>query len=67
MVHACQFVLAPPPSSSTTNQTMSQMNPGAAIPPPTSPTVAGTDVFYIIIALSVLVRVIVSPPNQRQK
>jgi hypothetical protein len=46
---------------------MSQMNPGAAIPPPTPPTVAGTDVFYIIIALSVLVRVIVSPPDQRQK
>ena len=29
MVHACQFVLAPPPSSSTASQTMNQMNPGA--------------------------------------
>jgi hypothetical protein len=28
---------------------------------------AGNDMFYIIIALSVLIRVIVSPPDPRQK
>ncbi|KAM3101098.1 hypothetical protein ACKFKF_09800 [Phormidesmis sp. 146-12] len=67
MVFNCQFTLSSPASSSTASQTISQTSPSAAIAPPTPPVFSGNDMFYIIIALSVLIRVIVNPPDQRQK
>jgi hypothetical protein len=67
MVHAYQFNVSSPQSPLTTNQTRSQTNPGVFIAPPLPPIFSGTDVFYIILALSVLVRVIVSLPDKLQK
>lgn len=67
MVYNYQSALSSPPSSSAASQTMSQTSLSTAIAPPTPPVFAGNDMFYIIIALSVLIRVIVSPPDPRQK
>lgn len=56
-----------PLSSSTTSQTISQSSSDVPVASPTRSSFSGTDVFYIILAISVLVRVIVSPPDQSQK
>ncbi|GEM_PF-1951884 len=70
MVHDRQFALSSPQASSTTSQTsqpIRQTSPSDSIALPTPPPFSGTDAFYIIIAISVLVRVIVSPPDKLQK
>ncbi len=67
MLHACQFTLASPPSASTVGQTSSQNNPSTPITPLPLSAFSGADGFYIIMAIAVLVRVIVSPPDKLQK
>jgi len=67
MLHACQFTLASPPLASTASQTSSQNNPSTPITPPPLPAFSGADGFYIIMAIAVLVRVIVSPPDKLRK
>lgn len=56
-----------PRSTSPISPTLSQPSLNVPIAPPTPPSVAGSDGFYLIIALAVLIRVIVSSPNQPQK
>ena len=54
-----------PRSTSPASPALSQASPNLSIAPPTPPSVAGSDGFYLIIALAVLIRVIVNPPNQK--
>jgi hypothetical protein len=50
-----------------TSQTLSQTSLNVPIAPPTPPSVAGSDGFYLIIALAVLIRAIVNPPTPPSK
>jgi hypothetical protein len=60
MVLNCQFALSSAPASAPTRPTIHQPS-SPNITPPTPPAFSGPDMFYTIMALSVLVRVIVSP------
>ena len=61
MLLNCQSALSSPSASATTRQTLHQPSPTNDMAPPTPPAFSGPDMFYIIMALSVLARVIVSP------